>query len=49
VRYIVMRKYMFEPDAFVRLRDALVRQPGLDFVGRFPEQNGESLVYEVRR
>jgi hypothetical protein len=49
VRYVVMRKYMLEPDVFARLRNRLGHQPGVTFVGRFPEQAGESLVYEVGR
>jgi hypothetical protein len=49
VRYVVMREYMFESDAFVRLRDHLAQEPALDLVGRFPEGNGESLVFETRK
>jgi hypothetical protein len=49
VRYVVMRQYMFKSDAFTRLRDRLAREPSLDLVGRFPERNGESLVFETRK
>ena len=49
VRYVVMREYMFESDAFTRLRDRLAREPALDLVGRFAERNGESLVFETRQ
>jgi hypothetical protein len=49
VRYVVMREYMFDSDAFIRLRDRLAREPALDLVGRFPERTGESLVFETRK
>jgi hypothetical protein len=49
VRYVVMRQYMLEPAAFARLHERLGHQPGVTFVGRFPELAGESLVYEVGR
>ncbi|GAC1456609.1 MAG: hypothetical protein PVSMB1_06320 [Gemmatimonadaceae bacterium] len=49
VRYVVLRRYMFEPGEFARLRGALAQQAGLVAVGRFPELAGDSLVYEVSR
>jgi hypothetical protein len=49
VRYVVMRQYLLEPAEFTRLQDRLGHQPGVTFVGRFPEPVGESLVYEVSR
>ena len=47
VRYVVMREYLFQPLAFAQLRGRMAAQPGLTFVGRFPEQSGESDVFAV--
>ena len=49
VHYVVARKRLFEPSAYLRLRDALSRQSVLRLVAGFPETTGESLVYEVPR
>jgi hypothetical protein len=49
VHYVIARKRLFEPGAYLRLRDALDRQSVLRLVASFPETTGESLVYEVPR
>ena len=48
VRFIVVRQSMFEPAVFAHLAEALDERSELWLAGRFPEQVGESLVYEVR-
>jgi hypothetical protein len=49
VRYIVMRQSMFDPAAFVKLRNALAVRPEIASVRGFPEQHDGSLVFELRQ
>jgi hypothetical protein len=49
VRFIVMRQSYFERGGYQQLRDTLAARPELAFAGRFPDVDGEAVVFEIKR